>query len=497
MFLKAGALSLALLLASRMLGLLRESAQAAAFGASGLADAVVLMLTLPDWVAGVLASGALAYVMLPAWAGQDGAGVAAAQRRLAGVLLGSGVALALLMALSRFPVLDLLAAGLDASLRPAAAQALLWSAAAVPLALLASLWTTRLQHERDFAGMYGANLVVNAVLVAALLAVAASAGAAPQGVVAIVGSSLLAAMGLRLLWQHWRQRPFQRQLPVATLPTRAGSLPHGSAWMWGALAAGLPLVLPFAARSIASGTGEGALAVFNYAWKLIELPLMLAIQLVAVLAFPGIARALATQGRPPDAAQAAAAIRPALALAWTLACAAVAVLLWASPLLARVLFGWGRMDWPSLVLVAQWGRLGAWSLLPQALIAVCMVVLAAQGRLKVVVLAHAAALVALLAAARWAGIAEGHELMLLLDALLCLVALAAVMALGRAGRDWLPWQAFAGAGAALLASAAVHASDQMHAGNTVRQAAAAAASALLVLGVAAWASADLRRALRR
>jgi hypothetical protein len=36
MFLKAGALSLALLLASRLLGLARESAQAAAFGTSGL-----------------------------------------------------------------------------------------------------------------------------------------------------------------------------------------------------------------------------------------------------------------------------------------------------------------------------------------------------------------------------------------------------------------------------------------------------------------------------
>jgi putative peptidoglycan lipid II flippase len=153
MFLKAGALSLALLLASRLLGLLRESAQAAAFGASGLADAVVLMLTLPDWLAGVLASGALAYVMLPAWAKQDAAQIAASQRRLVWLLLGSGTALALLLALTRFPVLDLLAAGLDGGLRPAAAQALLWSAAAVPLALLASLWATRLQHERDFAGM--------------------------------------------------------------------------------------------------------------------------------------------------------------------------------------------------------------------------------------------------------------------------------------------------------------------------------------------------------
>ena len=68
MFLKAGLLSLALLLASRVLGLLRESAQAAAFGASATGDVVVLMLMLPDWLASLVAGGALAYVLLPHWA---------------------------------------------------------------------------------------------------------------------------------------------------------------------------------------------------------------------------------------------------------------------------------------------------------------------------------------------------------------------------------------------------------------------------------------------
>ena len=62
MFLKAGLLSLMLLLASRVLGVLRETALAAALGSSGMADVVIVMLTLPDWLAGVLVSGALADV---------------------------------------------------------------------------------------------------------------------------------------------------------------------------------------------------------------------------------------------------------------------------------------------------------------------------------------------------------------------------------------------------------------------------------------------------
>ena len=95
MFLKAGALSLALLLASRLLGLVRESAQAAAFGTSGVADVVVLMLTLPDWLVGVMASGGLAYALLPAWAVQTRQQQDHTQRRVARVLLAAGVLLAL------------------------------------------------------------------------------------------------------------------------------------------------------------------------------------------------------------------------------------------------------------------------------------------------------------------------------------------------------------------------------------------------------------------
>ncbi len=63
MFLRAGLLSLVLLLASRILGLARESAQAAAFGATGLGDLAVLMFSLPDWITSVVAGGVLLALM--------------------------------------------------------------------------------------------------------------------------------------------------------------------------------------------------------------------------------------------------------------------------------------------------------------------------------------------------------------------------------------------------------------------------------------------------
>jgi len=518
MLLKAGAISLLLLVASRLLGLLRESAQAAAFGATGLADLAVLMLTLPDWITGVLASGALSYVLVPAWAGRSAAQVAASQRRVAKAVLGLGLALgfATVAALALAPgaVLGWLAPGLPASMAGPTGPAvwgLGWSAIALAPALLAALWATRLQHEGDAVGLYGANLVVNGVLVAAIAfagwtlgsGMASAQGHAGlgrvDGAVLALGLGLLAAMGLRLAWQAWRERRARQSLaasehavPAAPRPTDLFSLPPPPVWAWAILAAGLPLALPFAARSLASAEGEGALAVFNYAWKLVELPLMLAIQLVATLAFPRVARAVAAGLDQPGAR---AAVQAAFALAFALACAACAGLLLAADVAARLLFGWGRMDADGLAQVADWGRIGAWILLPQAVSAVGLTVLAAQARLRPAALWHALALAALLALGTLAS-SSGSFLMVALCGVLMMVALGVLAAMGGAVWRHLPWAPMGVALAALTAVAGLAPWVMQSLPAPAWRLALAVLAALGVL-VAAWAAAGpLRHTLR-
>jgi putative peptidoglycan lipid II flippase len=486
MFLKAGALSLALLLASRLLGLARESMQAAAFGASGQADVAVLMLTLPDWIAGLLASGALAYVLMPAWAAQSPAQVAVTQRKVARRLLFAGGVLAVLLVAFRRPVVQGLAGGLPAGMLSMAAEGLVWSAIALPAALLAALWTTRLQHESDFTGMYSANLVVNATLI---VSIAVAGRLLPATAILCLGAGLLAAMLARLLWLHWRAPRSPAAVPIEV----AQPLPVLPLWLWAALSAGLPLALPFAARSIASHAGEGALATFNYAWKLVELPLVLAVQLVAALAFPAVARASAAN----DASATRTALRAAFALAWTLACAAAAGLLVGAPAIAQLLFGWGRMPPQALAQVAQWGATGAWGLLPQALIAVALTVLAARGRMKAAVMAYGAAVAVLLAYAL-RGSADGAALMILINALLTAVAAAVIAALGAEAGDWLPWRSMAVSFASLVAVAGVAGTWPALGGlRSATGVAAALRAAAVVVGLTTWGSADLRRALAR
>lgn len=444
MFLKAGLLSLLLLLVSRVLGVLRETALAAAFGSSGMADVAIVMLTLPDWLAGVFVSGALAYVLLPHWARESATQQNATQHRVATYLLWGSILLASVMMAAHASLGPLLVPGVSLSLEGSVGQAVVWSALALPAAMLAGLWATRLQHERDFLGMYSANLVVNGVLITALVFWSTRGSATGEGAVPTLGIFLLVAVFMRLLWQGWRMRPLYRHgnsLPCSSIAP--GPLPGWRIWIWAVLGAGLPLTLPFVARTFASGTGEGALATFNYAWKLVELPLVLAIQLVASLAFPTIAHA---HGRQTDSENSneeamASAVRGALILAWTLACAAAAALLVGAPAISSVLFGWGRMQASALVQIAAWGSVGAWGLLPQALLAVALTILATVGRMRFAVLAYALALAIVLVAGVM-GYTAGHQLMWALNAGFLGAAVVAWGALGvPAMRRWVPVRA--------------------------------------------------------
>jgi putative peptidoglycan lipid II flippase len=490
MYLRAGLLSLGLLIFSRVLGLLRESAQAAAFGATGLGDAVIVMFTLPDLLVGIFFSGALAYVLLPAWSGQSTAQQNASQRRVARVLFGAGVVVGALIWLLRDGVVHVLAPGLQGAMRALAADSLGWSAAVLPLALLAALWVTRLQHERDFVGMYTGNLLVNFLLVLALFLGLGTHGV--SGAVFALGCFLLLAMLARLAWLAWRlRRAVPAPVSLEAGLAASGSLPGLRIWAWAALSSGFLLLLPLVARSLASQAGEGALANFNYAWKLVELPLVLAIQLVASLAFPAVTR---TEAGSPARAK---ALQVAFLLAWTLACAAIAVVGGFSLPLATLLFGWGRMDAAHLQVISQWSAIGIWSLLPQALVAVLMTVMAANRRMHLAAWAYAAGAVALVVAGVM-GLADGATVMWALNGVLVAVAAVVLLCSRSQWVNALPWPAMF---APLAACGAVVAAARSWGGALAlgppASTALAGLLAALVLASALAASPLLRGLLRR
>ncbi|MEJ8858362.1 lipid II flippase MurJ [Variovorax robiniae] len=442
MLARAGATALALLLISRLLGVIRESVQAAAFGASGFGDIVVLMLALPDWLTGISIAGGLAYVLLPHWAALEQqphsvTNVARLQRQIAKTLLGGGALAGLAIGIAAPVLPEWLAPGLPLNLTSDAIAGLRWSAIALPLALIAALWSTRLQHEHDFAGLYSANLVVNTMLITGMIAMGSLYGAlsTPHE----MGVVLFCAMAGRLAWQGVRLSKLKPQILVASeAPMPALKLPPVASWVWAALASGLPLALPFAARSLASSSGEGSLVTFNYAWKLVELPLVLAVQVVASLSFPSLTRAFAARS------EVFSSVRKSFALSWAMGCATASALVVASPALSQILFGWGRMTPDALARISDWSAIGAWGLLPQALTAVGLTVLATLRKMRSAVFAYAIALMFLVASgSQWQ---SGAQLMWIMNISSLFVATSVLSTIRRALNErtdqgpWLPWR---------------------------------------------------------
>ena len=144
------------------------------------------------------------------------------------------------------------------------------------------------------------------------------------------------------------------------------------------------------------------------------------------------------------------------------------------------------------------GAAGAWGLLPQALIAVALTILATQGRMRLAAGAYALALVSLLALAGWAG-GDGVRLMTLLNMLLAGVAAAVLLALGRPLGTWLPLRLMAATAATLVGIAGLQAVGGLHwtAATSWPALVFAAAGALLVVATGWLAGPDLRQALRR
>jgi peptidoglycan biosynthesis protein MviN/MurJ (putative lipid II flippase) len=398
MFLRAGLLAVALLVLSRASGVLRESALAAAFGVGVAADAVVLMLTLPDLVVGVLLGGALSYVLLPQWARLAAPELQSLQQRQLIWVLGLGLLAAATVWAAQNTLMLWLAPALTQAAPSLARASLGWSALVLPLAVWAAWGGTRLQHRSDLVGLYTANLAVNATLIAGLAAVAWAGAFLGDAASAqhSMGACLLVAMLARLAWQHQRlarQDVLPGHIPSAAPAATASSpepYPLWVVWLCAVLCAGMPLAAYLLARSLASAQGPGALMQFNLAWKLVELPQVLLIQVVAMLALPRLSRAAARATPPGEFPAWLPEIRKTLALAMALSCAATVALHWSGHALAVLLYGWGAMATASLTELTLWAQRGAWSLPAQAMVAMLVALLAAQQRLVTAALAWTA-----------------------------------------------------------------------------------------------------------
>jgi murein biosynthesis integral membrane protein MurJ len=329
---KAGLIVSAGLLLGRVAGFLREVLIASTFGASAEADIVILALTIPDLLVNILVGGALSAALIPEFKrlGQPQAASLFIQASLVAAL--GFAAIAAIASLISTPLVFAFAPGLDATSMTRAAGLVGLTLWLIPLTSLAGISRAYLQAHDRFGIESLGTLIYNLAVIAGLVLVAAEQGGLRLVCAFVIlggflrwGSQLMVLPRPLFLSQALRQRLVDRKLMIRFLQVSS--------------AGGLLLLLPVVARALASYSGEGAIASFNYAIKLTEFALGATITVLAVAIFPKLSESFAAR----DEARFGALLAGGLWWLMLLALATTVPLLWFSRDFVELAYGWGRM----------------------------------------------------------------------------------------------------------------------------------------------------------
>lgn len=276
-FLHASMLVAGFMLLGRITGFLREIVIAQIGGASQQSDVMIVFLTFPDMMISLLLGGGLMAALVPAFRSLPPAAAMALFLR-AGLLIGAvfGV-LALGLALWSGAVLGLVAPGWPQDLTAQVSPLFRVTLIALPVTAVSGVAVAFLNSRERFTFGAVGTLIFNATLIAALLLMAR------QSPVVAVTTGILCGAGLRLLVQLAAGRRFWQRPDFAAGDERAALLRRfaGSFGFFSILA-----LLPPLARAYASLVEPGALSMFNYAYKLMELPMAIIVTAIVTVLLP-------------------------------------------------------------------------------------------------------------------------------------------------------------------------------------------------------------------
>lgn len=369
---RAGSWVFAGLLLGRAAGFIRESLLASRFGISGSADTAVIMFTVPDQLLNILVGGSMGAALIPEFKRLDGASGKELYLQI-NLLLGAVFSLmAGFFMLYPDMLVGFFAPGFDEAAVSQASfllKIVLW---VIPLTALAAVSTAYLQSNNRFAVPSAGTLIINAVLVFTLIFFVSGGND-----LHILAWSIIAASLIRLATQY---------AAVTKIKEAAGKFgswrikyPIIKSYFQALSSGSILLAFPIVARMLSTFSGEGALAAFNYASKLIELPLGLFLTAFSVVLFPKLTELFFNDGTKEDGVTLA---KDGMRLIFILSFSLAVSLIWFAKDIAGLAFGWGKMGAEPLSLIGSLTAIGMLSLPAQGLSSLTVAALYAKRDMK-------------------------------------------------------------------------------------------------------------------
>jgi putative peptidoglycan lipid II flippase len=270
------------MLLGRGLGFLREILIANLLGVSFEADATFLVLTLPDLLIGLLVGESSSIVLVPLFQelknNKERTQYFYSFFRFFGAI---GFLIALVLAYFAGTIIFLLAPGFSPTDIEGVKWGVIFTLVSLPLAAATTVSKSLLQALNLFKTIAFSNSFYNITIIFFLIAMSATTFS-----LNLIAISVCVAVSLRFLMQYlelinsdYKPLPItfsfltpKRDLLIAMLFALSGST--------------ILLLMPILTRSFATLAGEGSLSIFNYAYKLVELPMAVLISALSTIFFP-------------------------------------------------------------------------------------------------------------------------------------------------------------------------------------------------------------------
>jgi putative peptidoglycan lipid II flippase len=278
-----------LIFAGRIAGLLRDLLIASMYGASRTADQLFILQAFPDLLNNFFAGGAIIYVLTPVFSNLHNAKIPAFFWKTSFVALTITGVFALVVGLI-FPqyTVDVLAPGFSHEEQEQISSYMFLFALVFPITVLGGLAAARLQGKDLFYAAAAGTLFFNCSLVLGLYFGKSHVFFA-FGLAACGGAILRYVMLLISIWMSSKSsRSVVASDHIQTVPKTSKLVFR---YIQALLAGGFLILLPYLSRIFLSEQ-TGAIAIFSYSIKLVDLPLGVAVAILPVVLLPRMARAL-------------------------------------------------------------------------------------------------------------------------------------------------------------------------------------------------------------
>lgn len=264
----------------RLVGFLREIIIADKYGAGDYADVAILVLTLPDVMVNILVGGALSAVLIPAFSRDK-------ERSFdlffqASIFFGLfAFLISFVLSINSGLVTSIIAPGLKSEVLDKASDGVMAVVYVIPFFVLTGVSTAILHFRNQFL-VVGLGTFIFNVVVVFMLVVSNSDLLVFYVVLSVFFGALLRWVSQLVVLFYKQSRPHLKDVFDGFLIDKGLIFSYFQAVISG----GVLFVYPVIARSYSSYDGSGGVAIFSYATKLIELPLLFCVSFLSIVLFP-------------------------------------------------------------------------------------------------------------------------------------------------------------------------------------------------------------------